>query len=355
MLSTALRLLHKLLGARLARIILRRMRSDGVPITPEQRQQMARRLHREVASARRRSHDRAARSIREFDPDIRIPEPDPYPLDAVEAAIERAISPRRPTPAHEPEPERRAEEPTTRARVTAPEVAERPSGHVAAPSELDPQSRRRSRARVTAPTLENRNDPRVVVEVAERLSATLARHAAQAGRDAVINAALGAEEEVGWARVLSGDENCAFCAMLASRGPVYKSDKSALSVVGRGGRRRGSRALGEKYHDHCDCEAVLVRRGADWEGREEFERLERLWIAASAAAADLDEVARKNFNRAFQRIAKNPALGEEVEQLWATATEGLTGGAALRAFRAAIKDNPPAALAAARSPRRATE
>src|SRR5690625_388015 len=61
---------------------------------------------------------------------------------------------------------------------------------------------------------------------------------------------------------------CAFCAMLASRGAVY-SPESASGVVGRGKpvgshplakgiKPRGSRQLGEKYHDHCRCEVVVV-------------------------------------------------------------------------------------------------
>lgn len=67
---------------------------------------------------------------------------------------------------------------------------------------------------------------------------------------------------------------CSFCGMLASRGADYSSEASALRVVGRGvpvektrGRRggqgagikpRGSRAAGEKFHDHCKCRTVQV-------------------------------------------------------------------------------------------------
>ncbi|MFI6215642.1 hypothetical protein ACIBCD_26925 [Nocardia brasiliensis] len=366
MLSAVLRLLHRALGASLARIVLRRMTADGVPVTPEQRQQMARQLHRQVVTRRRRSYGRAVEQIRAFDPAIRPADPDPYPVEAVVAALERAVEPPAPRPRREPEqqalnPSESPDSPEIpdsparpRARVSAPEVAERPRARVAAPAELDPASRRRARVRVTAPTAANRTDRVVVRQVADAVSATLTRHVAAAGRNAIAHTALGAGDEIGWARVLSGDENCAFCAMLASRGPVYRSDKSALTVVGRAGRPRGSRALGELYHDNCDCEVVLVRRGRDWEGRSEFERLERLWIAAGTAARDLDEETRQTFNRAYRRIAANPALGEEIEQLWNDSTENLSGSAALKAFAAAIKENPPAALAAARRPRRAT-
>lgn len=74
---------------------------------------------------------------------------------------------------------------------------------------------------------------------------------------------------------------CAFCGMLASRGASgtrgYSSEESALRVVGRGvpvektrGRRggqgkgigaRGSRKMGEMFHDHCKCRAVPVTEG----------------------------------------------------------------------------------------------
>jgi len=68
---------------------------------------------------------------------------------------------------------------------------------------------------------------------------------------------------------------CAFCRLLATNGPIYRSESSALHVVGRGtdtstnatrtkGRKakgihaRGSRTLGEKYHDDCRCAAIEV-------------------------------------------------------------------------------------------------
>lgn len=67
---------------------------------------------------------------------------------------------------------------------------------------------------------------------------------------------------------------CAFCGMLASRGADYSSRESAGQVVGRGmplertkGKRggqgkgirpRGSRRMGEKFHDFCRCKVVAV-------------------------------------------------------------------------------------------------
>ena len=67
---------------------------------------------------------------------------------------------------------------------------------------------------------------------------------------------------------------CAFCAMLASRGGAYTSKESASQVVGRGQsvvyrkrggdkatRPRGSRGLGQTFHDNCRCSAVAVSEG----------------------------------------------------------------------------------------------
>jgi hypothetical protein len=48
-----------------------------------------------------------------------------------------------------------------------------------------------------------------------------------------------------WRRVTDGDP-CAFCAMLASRGPVYGSKQTAETRA----------ADGRRYHDHCGCTAV---------------------------------------------------------------------------------------------------
>ena len=56
MLAAALRAIHALLGAALARIVQRRIAARGVPITPEQQRQLARQLHREVVQRRERSY-----------------------------------------------------------------------------------------------------------------------------------------------------------------------------------------------------------------------------------------------------------------------------------------------------------
>lgn len=71
---------------------------------------------------------------------------------------------------------------------------------------------------------------------------------------------------------------CAFCAMLTVSQAVYRSEASASVVVGRGTakrndgsrmdarrkgiRPRGTRALGEKFHDNCHCTVITVWPGS---------------------------------------------------------------------------------------------
>jgi hypothetical protein len=80
------------------------------------------------------------------------------------------------------------------------------------------------------------------------------RHVANAGRFTIHGSILRDSAAVGWARVSDGSP-CAFCAMLVSRGPVYKSQASA--GFGESG----------KYHDGCGCFVVpLYSSRSAWSG-----------------------------------------------------------------------------------------
>lgn len=68
--------------------------------------------------------------------------------------------------------------------------------------------------------------------------------ALEGGRSVMKRSVDADERATGWSRV-TDDDPCAWCAMLASRGPVYKSAKTA------GDPRQG----GDRYHDHCACQA----------------------------------------------------------------------------------------------------
>src|SRR5690606_39086290 len=70
---------------------------------------------------------------------------------------------------------------------------------------------------------------------------------------------------------------CAFCGMLASRCAVYSTESAGVvggrgvpvgqgkgrgaKGRGRGIKTRGSRAIGESFHDHCRCEVVALTAG----------------------------------------------------------------------------------------------
>lgn len=77
----------------------------------------------------------------------------------------------------------------------------------------------------------------------------LRRQVLMGGREAIDQTAGQDEQAVGWRRVSDGSP-CSFCALLCSRGPVYRSRSSAGDdpVAGDGMR----------FHSHCGCTAELV-------------------------------------------------------------------------------------------------
>lgn len=139
----------------------------------------------------------------------------------------------------------------------------------------------------------------------DRLQGTMQRAINDSARETVV---LNTEFEPGarWARHASANA-CAFCKLMATRGATYRTEADALTVRGRsvdlslgdrrnrasgngttdellarrmgqttyvrgskkgqakGRRTRGSRSLGDKYHDHCHCVAVEIRPGSTYE------------------------------------------------------------------------------------------
>jgi hypothetical protein len=80
-----------------------------------------------------------------------------------------------------------------------------------------------------------------------------------AGRDQILANTRSDREALGWYRVAS-PRACAFCAMLASRGPVYQSKATATF----------------RSHDHCVCYARPMWT-ADQASPSTTERFEQLW------------------------------------------------------------------------------
>lgn len=107
----------------------------------------------------------------------------------------------------------------------------------------------------------------------------VARHVEMAGRETLIFSVESDRAALGWARVLTGRENCAFCAMLASRGPVYTSESSALV-----------RADGRRFHDGCDCLVVAVFDRSSWPGKAQADRLFQFWQDSTRGQSGGDAV-----------------------------------------------------------------
>jgi hypothetical protein len=101
----------------------------------------------------------------------------------------------------------------------------------------------------------------------EEILAVAERHAAAGGREAMVDAARHDPDALGYARTTVGLENCAFCLMLVSRGPVYKTQSAALLRDG----------TSEPYHDRCDCIATPVFNRASWPGRDEYLEMRAAW------------------------------------------------------------------------------
>lgn len=79
-----------------------------------------------------------------------------------------------------------------------------------------------------------------------------------------------------WARVLTGHENCGFCVMLASRGPVYETAQTAGRIrASPEFRAVNGRRWMNSYHPNCDCVVVPIYDYGDWAGRDQWQALEK--------------------------------------------------------------------------------
>ena len=194
----------------------------GVPLTDSQVDEFAIRLYRPVLRARDLTYTATLAYLRDVDlpDDLTVPLPRDFPIQALTGEIKRITHDIR--------------------------------------MEGDP---------ITPAT---RVDTRVVETVREAIEGPILRQVKQPARETV--QAIGEDEKqprVGWARVLVGAESCGFCAMLASRGPVYTSEQSAL---GRGGsslkvyHTSYPNENGKVVGGDCDCEAIPVIKGQPWEG-----------------------------------------------------------------------------------------
>lgn len=117
-----------------------------------------------------------------------------------------------------------------------------------------------------------------------RTTGTMTRFVLDGGRDTTVLSVAGDPEAQGWARVTSGDP-CAFCAMIASRGPVFSEDTSDFEA-----------------HDHCSCQGEPAYDGSEWPGRgqefrELYNRAQREARESGDGASDTANDALNNFRR----------------------------------------------------------
>lgn len=142
-----------------------------------------------------------------------------------------------------------------------------------------------------------------MTEARDRAAVTLSgagsRLALEGGRDVIEGTILADENALGWARIGDGDP-CAWCAMLISRGGVYKSGTTA------GDARSG----GERYHDHDGCQAVPIfdpTSPYEQAAEELYEQWQRVTDGHSGAAA------RQEWRRYWD--ARNDPKAGEADQL----------------------------------------
>lgn len=133
---------------------------------------------------------------------------------------------------------------------------------------------------------------------------------------------------VAFARVLSGPRNCAFCVMLASRGPVYSSAShaGAKGVKGVFTAWTPSSQWPNSFHDSCDCLVVPVYNptGA-WMGKSQSEYLYKFWLQTTKGKTNLKDSGGENESLiAFrQKLTEMKENGEtlDIEDLRETDTD----------------------------------
>ena len=114
---------------------------------------------------------------------------------------------------------------------------------------------------------------------------------------------------LGWARVATGRETCAWCLMLVSRGAEFPGkdtrwyreaatagigldDETVIDLFNESGGdlekfREDTEEYIEEWHVGCDCLVVPVFDIKNWPGRDAAQRAQQLWIEAGLEATEL--------------------------------------------------------------------
>ena len=117
------------------------------------------------------------------------------------------------------------------------------------------------------------------------------KHTMDGGRGLIDRTASNDRRSIGYRRV-TGTDPCTFCAMLASRGAVFGSQRQH-SVYSSEETALLRASDGKKYHLHCNCTAEIVY--GDWVPTPE----EQVYVdayARAAAQADAEKLPRTQEN-----------------------------------------------------------
>lgn len=118
-----------------------------------------------------------------------------------------------------------------------------------------------------------------------RTSGTISDAVLGGGRDTTVLSTGSDRQATGWARVTSGDP-CAFCAVIASNGPVYHGEDTAEFEA----------------HDGCGCTAEPSYEGSEWPGRaQEFKDLYNRVTGEARASGELARGTSNDLLNAFRR------------------------------------------------------
>ena len=138
------------------------------------------------------------------------------------------------------------------------------------PSTVLDKALKPARARLVGLEEFEAEERRLAADAAESITA---RQVVNAGRNAIEDAVRNDSAAIGWARLPSGAETCAFCMMIISRGPAYKT-------AGTAGRDTNARFEGDglfKFHNNDDCLIVAVFDRDNYPGRDDYLRAQSLW------------------------------------------------------------------------------
>lgn len=132
--------------------------------------------------------------------------------------------------------------------------------------------------------------PKRLVELSSGPTGAAVRHVRDGARDTTSDVIKSDKRVIGYTRVTDGDP-CFWCAMLASRGPVYQQDsfdESNARFYGPGNARA---------HDHCGCDLrpLYSRTGED---TGEWKRYEAIWVEASRGRSG--RAAVKRFRQIYE-------------------------------------------------------